>query len=147
MWRRLVTDPLSGTLLDYGRRTYQPPAGLADHVRARDLHCRFPLCRRRAADAELDHTVPWADGGATSEPNLTALCGHHHRLKAHAGWRVEARSDGRMTWTTPTGHRHTTTPHDYRPDAPAEPALRPSRRLQCPTVSTRMIPPFLRPAR
>src|SRR5262249_208428 len=25
-WRRLVTDPLSGQLLDYGRTTYRPPA-------------------------------------------------------------------------------------------------------------------------
>ena len=63
VWRRLVTDPLSGTLLDYGRTTYHPPAGLADHVRARDVYCRAPGCRRRAADAELDHIVAWSDGG------------------------------------------------------------------------------------
>jgi hypothetical protein len=118
VWRRLVTDPLSGTVLDYGRATYHPPAGLADHVRARDLHCRFPLCRRRAADAELDHTLAWAAGGETSAANLRALCGHHHRLKGHAGWRVEAHPDGRLTWTTPTGHRHTTAPHDYGSDSP-----------------------------
>src|SRR5262249_16363841 len=34
-WRRLVTDPLSGTLLDFGRTTYRPPVGLPDFVRAR----------------------------------------------------------------------------------------------------------------
>ena len=73
VWRRLVTDPLSGTLLDYGRTTYHPPAGLADHVRARDVYCRFPGCRRRAADAELDHVIAWSDGGTTSENNLAAL--------------------------------------------------------------------------
>jgi len=72
VWRRLITDPLSGTLLDHGRTTYHPPTGLADHVRARDVHCRFPGCRRRAADAELDHITPWSDGGTTSEPNLSA---------------------------------------------------------------------------
>jgi hypothetical protein len=26
VWRRLVTDPLSGTVLGYGRTTYHPPA-------------------------------------------------------------------------------------------------------------------------
>ena len=36
----------------------------------------------------------------------------------HAGWRVEPHPDGRLTWITPTGHRHTTEPHDYRPDPP-----------------------------
>ena len=117
VWRRLVTDPLSGTLLDHGRTTYHPPAGLADHVRARDAHCRFPGCRRRAADAELDHITAWSDGGTTSEPNLAACCTTHHRLKTHAeGWHVHAHPDGRLTWTTPTGHRHTTEPHDYRPE-------------------------------
>ena len=127
IWHRLITDPLSGTLLDHGRTTYHPPTALADHVRARDVHCRFPGCRRKAADAELDHVVAWSEGGTTSEPNLAAYCTHHHRLKTHAeGWHVHAHPDGRLTWTTPTGHQHTTQPHDYRPEpAPsrtAEPA-------------------------
>jgi hypothetical protein len=38
-WRRLVTDP-AGRLIDYGRRIYQPPPALADHVVARDRTCR-----------------------------------------------------------------------------------------------------------
>ena len=62
--------PLSGTLLNHGRTTYHPRAGLADHVRARDVYCRAPGCRKRAADAELDHVVAWSDGGTTSEQNL-----------------------------------------------------------------------------
>ena len=106
VWRRLVTDPLSGTLLDYGRATYHPPVGLADHVRARDVYCRAPGCRRRAADAELDHVVAWSDGGTTCENNLRSYCTGHHRLKTHApGWRVRAHPDGGLTWITPTGHR------------------------------------------
>ena len=120
VWRRLVTDPLSGTLLDHGRTTYHPPAGLADHVRARDVYCRAPGCRRRAADAELDHVIAWSDGGTTSEQNLRSYCTGHHRLKTHApGWRVQAHPDGSLTWTTPTGHRHTTRAYDYRPEPPS----------------------------
>ncbi|MGH3515159.1 MAG: DUF222 domain-containing protein [Pseudonocardiaceae bacterium] len=57
-WRRLLTDPVSGALLDHGRATYAPPAGLADFVRARDVYCRHPICGQRAASADLDHTVP-----------------------------------------------------------------------------------------
>jgi hypothetical protein len=78
--RRLITDPLSGTVLDHGRTTYHPPAGLADHVRARDLHCRGPRCPRPATTCELDHHLPYPQG-ATAEPNLTALCKLHHDLK------------------------------------------------------------------
>ncbi len=117
VWRRLVTDPQSGALLDHGRTAYHPPAALADFVRARDVHCRFPTCRRRAIDAELDHAVRFPDG-PTSEPNLWGGCTHHHTLKHRAGWQVTLHDDGRLTWTTPTGHTYTSWPHDYRPDPP-----------------------------
>ncbi len=116
-WRRLLTDPQSGVLLDHGRTTYTPPAGLADFVRARDVVCRFCTCGQPAARADLDHTVAYADGGPTSDRNLYAGCRHHHLGKTHApGWHVEQHDDGRITWTTPTGHSYTSHPHDYRPD-------------------------------
>jgi len=51
-----------------------------------------------------------------SETNLAAYCLHHHKLKTDADWKVQAHPDGRLTWTTPTGHRHITTPHDYGPE-------------------------------
>ncbi|MGQ0774514.1 MAG: DUF222 domain-containing protein [Pseudonocardiales bacterium] len=120
-WRRLLTDPASGTLLDYGRTTYTPPAGLADFVRARDLYCRNPICGQRAATADLDHTIPWDGGGTTSEHNLYAACRHDHLMKTHApGWHVDQYPDGRITWTTPTGHTYTSHPHNYRPNPPPD---------------------------
>ena len=115
---RLVVDPLSGTVLDHGRTTYQPPAALADFVRIRDGSCRFPGCRRAAGTTELDHALAWADGGGTSAANPHALCLHHHLLEHHTGWRIRTHPDGRLTWITPTGHRHITRPHDHRPDPP-----------------------------
>ena len=116
-WRRLLTDPVSGALLDYGRTTYTPPAGLADFVRARDVYCRNPICRQRAATADLDHTIAWNDGGTTCQHNLWAGCRHDHRLKTFApGWTVDQYPDDRITFTTPTGHSYTSHPHDYRPD-------------------------------
>ncbi|WP_344420796.1 HNH endonuclease signature motif containing protein [Pseudonocardia ailaonensis] len=115
VWRRLVTDPLSGALLDHGRTTYRPPKALADFVRARDQVCRMPICRRRAVDAELDHPVRWADGGETSEQNITLHCKLHNLLKEQQGWEVLGHTDGSVTWITPTGHGHTSRPYDYRP--------------------------------
>ncbi len=119
VWRRLVFDEESGALLDHGRRTYRPPAALADHVRARDVYCRSPLCRRRALDCELDHTVPFPTG-PTAEPNLTDECGLHHVEKHAPGWSVLQHPDGRLDWITPTGHTYTSEVHDYRP-LPAPP--------------------------
>lgn len=111
-WTRLVSDPVSGTLLEHGRTTYTPPAGLADHVRARDQLCRGPHCTRRIQD--LDHHLPWGQDGQTREPNLYGLCKHHHQLKDAPGWQVLAHPDRTLTWISPCGRRHTTAPYDYR---------------------------------
>jgi hypothetical protein len=102
-WRRFITDPQTGVLLDYGRQTYEPPQGLIDFLIARDRTCRFPGCRRSAALSDLDHAQSWEDGGTTSLDNLGALCRRHHQLKTHGGWKIESRADGSCTWTSPLG--------------------------------------------
>ncbi|HST49860.1 DUF222 domain-containing protein [Jatrophihabitans sp.] len=43
-WRRLLTDPDTGALLDIGRDTYRPAQRLRDFVQARDGVCCFPTC-------------------------------------------------------------------------------------------------------
>jgi Domain of unknown function (DUF222)/HNH endonuclease len=102
-WRRFITDPQTGVLLDYGRQTYEPPQGLIDFLIARDRTCRFPGCRRSAALSDLDHAQSWEDGGTTSLDNLGALCRRHHQLKTHGGWKIESRADGSCAWTSPLG--------------------------------------------
>ena len=102
-WRRFITDPQTGVLLDYGRQMYEPPQGLIDFLIARDRTCRFPGCRRSAALSDLDHAQSWDDGGTTSLDNLGALCRRHHLLKTHGGWSIESRADGSCTWTSPLG--------------------------------------------
>ena len=77
-WKRFVTDPVSGVLLDYGRETYEPPQDLQDFLIARDRTCRFPGCRQPAHLSDLDHAIPWESGGKTSADNLGALCRRHH---------------------------------------------------------------------
>jgi hypothetical protein len=116
--KRLVYDPLSGALLDHGRTTYRPPAALADFVRARDVYCRSPICRRRAIDAELDHVVPYPKG-PTSADNMAGYCVHDHHMKHAPGWQVRAHDDGGIEWITPTGHSYLSHRYDYRPDQPA----------------------------
>lgn len=86
-WKRFITDPQTGNLLDYGRQSYEPPQALIDFLIARDRTCRFPGCRRSAALSDLDHATSWETGGTTSPENLGALCRRHHRLKN--SWRLE----------------------------------------------------------
>jgi len=105
-WRRFITDPSSGALLDYGRESYQPPQELIDFLIARDRTCRFPGCRQSAARADIDHAEAWEDGGETSAANLGALCRRHHRMKTHGGWNLTSNEDGSCNWESPDGHRY-----------------------------------------
>lgn len=89
---------------------YVPSTALADFVRCRDLTCRAPGCDRPAAHCDLDHTIPWADGGATHASNLKTLCRTHHLLKTFWGWRDEQLPDGTVIWRLPDGHTYVTTP-------------------------------------
>ncbi len=100
-WKRFITEPQTGNLLDFGRESYEPPQHLKDFLIARDRTCRFPGCRRSALLSDLDHAESWESGGSTSPENIGALCRRHHRLKTHDGWRIQSFSDGSCTWTSP----------------------------------------------
>jgi Domain of unknown function (DUF222) len=131
-WRRLLTEPASGALLDYGRTAYKPPAALADFVRARDKTCRFPGCTRAAQRCELDHRIPYPVG-PTSADNLDALCTHHHQLKHRSNWTGERLSNGDYQWTSPAGHTYT-----QRAEPILEPVVEPGLAL----VGNADPPPF-----
>ena len=104
-WRRFITDPLTGNLLDYGRTTYVPPQALVDFIVARDRRCRFPGCRQPARVCDIDHAIPWEEGGETSKENLGLLCRRHHRMKTHGGWKLISFADGSCEWISPEGKR------------------------------------------
>ena len=104
-WKRFITDPITGNLLDYGRQTYTPPQQLVDFIVARDQVCRFPGCRQPSRVCDIDHAIPWDEGGTTTPGNLGLLCRRHHRLKTHGGWKLESFPDGSCIWSTPTGEK------------------------------------------
>ena len=58
---------------------YVPSQALADFVRCRDLTCRWPGCDEPAVHCDLDHTIPYAQGGATHAANLKCYCRTHNR--------------------------------------------------------------------
>ncbi len=89
---------------------YTPSGTLADFVRCRDLTCRAPGCDRPAAQCDVDHTIPYAQGGATHASNLKCLCRLHHLMKTFHGWRDEQLPDGTVIWRLPDGHTYVTTP-------------------------------------
>jgi hypothetical protein len=110
-WRRLLTDPATGQVLERGRVTYRPGADLTGTVIARDVTCRFPGCRVPAAQCDLDHVTPFdptrSAAEQTTAENLQALCRRHHRLKTHTSWAVARDpATGTTTWTSPTGRTY-----------------------------------------
>lgn len=108
--RPILTDPVTGAMLRYGRKTRRVPADLAGWLRIRDGRCRFPGCEKRAANSDIDHTVACDDDGCTDHDNLAHLCRHHHRLKHNTAWRMWQRADGVIRWRSPAGRWHDTHP-------------------------------------
>jgi hypothetical protein len=92
---------------------YHPSRKLAHLIRARNATCTAPGCRRPAARCDLDHTVPWDQGGRTCECGLAPLCRHHHRCKQAEGWRLEQPEPGVLVWRTPSGRSYATTSTAY----------------------------------
>jgi len=118
-WRRLLTDPADGTLLERSSRAYRPGAVLGAHVIARDVTCTFPGCVRPAGTSELDHIAPYratATGGDVGPPqttasNLHAVCKRHHDLKTRGLWKVTRDLPGGGTaWTSQLGITYVTHP-------------------------------------
>jgi hypothetical protein len=111
IWKRVVTDPLTGRAIEATAGTYQVPAGMAEQVKARDGTCRAPGCEIPAGRADLDHCQEWrpdGTGGPTAETNLAALHRGHHNLKTAGLWDSDQSPDGTLRWTTATGRTVTT---------------------------------------
>jgi len=126
-WTRLLTDPENGSIIAMSSTKYRPPADLAAAVRMRDGICRHPGCSRPARQCEIDHSVAWKHGGATSLTNLECVCKKDHRGKhfelidpngniVGTAMKVEHVRDefgnpnGVIRWTTATGHAYLSEP-------------------------------------
>lgn len=108
-WLRLFTDPLKGHVVAVD--TYHPSDGLRRLLRARDQHCRWPGCMARAHRSDVDHTIPWSEGGKTEYGNLAHLCRRHHTLKGAPlsrarQWKVVQARPGVLAFTSPMGREY-----------------------------------------
>jgi hypothetical protein len=89
---------------------YVPSQALADFVRCRDLTCRWPGCDQPAINCDLDHTIPYAQGGPTHAGNLKCYCRTHHLVKTFFGWTEQQLPDGTLILTSQAGQTYVTTP-------------------------------------
>ena len=125
-WRRLVTEPVDGHLLDYGTKTYLPEP-LRRFVLARDGGCRNPGCTTRAASRmQMDHAEEFPTG-ASDTANCGALCTTCHQLKT-AGYAdiTNSLADGSCDWTTAWGQTIHVPPRSVLPTEPDPPPVVPA---------------------
>ena len=109
-WRRWVTDPIDGHLLDDGDRRF-PGARLRRYLKARDPRCDMPPCGR-VARTDADHTPAYRDTHTTSAATMSTACTTHNRTRDAAGWIAEG--DGQ--WRSPLGRIYQTRRHQPLPN-------------------------------
>jgi hypothetical protein len=119
-WRRMVTDPVTGHLLDYGRTVYLPSA-LTDFVRQRDGRCIIPYCERPARRCQVDHGIPYPKGPSTAV-HCGLLCDRHHPLKTEGYEHIDLdETSGWVHHRTAWGQVLEVCGHPYLPDWDDEP--------------------------
>ncbi len=135
VWRRIVTDPVTGAALDVTTHRYRPTAAMAQTVAALDAICRAPGCTTSAHRCDVDHDRPWP-AGPTRISNLSAKHRRHHNHKTRGTWRATTDPDGTILWRTLSGRTYLTRRHDYD-----DPLARPVTDTELDAATTRSPPP------
>ena len=111
----VTLDPVTTDPCDHRHETsrHDPGVRLRHLAQVRHATCTSPVCRRPAAQCDLEHNIPYETGGRTCLCNTGPKCRHDHRLKQHPGWTVDQLPDGTFRWTTPAGRSYDTEPTRY----------------------------------
>ncbi len=108
-WRYTVVDTETGQMVRTGTTRRRPTTAQRRTIESRDVTCVFPGCRMPASQCDLDHRIPWSQGGPTTVDHLAPLCRHDHITVRHnAGWTYRCRPNGDYIWTSKLGHEYTT---------------------------------------
>ena len=104
----ITIDPVTTDPCDHRHEAggHDPGARLRHLSQVRHATCTSPVCRRPAAQCDLEHNTPYEAGGRTCLCNTGPKCRHDHRLKQHPRWRVDQLPDGTFRWTTPAGRTY-----------------------------------------
>jgi hypothetical protein len=111
----ITIDPITTDPCDHRHEAKGHDAGvkLRHLSQIRHTSCTSPVCRRPAAQCDLEHNIPYETGGRTCLCNTGPKCRHDHRLKQHPRWKVDQLPDGTFRWITPAGRTYTTEPTRY----------------------------------
>ncbi|WP_425864570.1 DUF222 domain-containing protein [Arthrobacter sp. TWP1-1] len=137
---RLLVDPISNIPLEAAMDSYRITKSMRTMLRIRDEYCQFPGCNAKASTSEVDHMKAFSAGGKSTAANLEHLCRRHH-LRKHfkddknrygqrrsineperhslrfRGWTPRRETDGRVSWTSPSGRYCPPEPEHHQPPA------------------------------
>lgn len=80
VFERVVFGP-GNRVIELGIRQRFFTGGLRRAIELRDRHCQWPGCHEPASRCEVDHRIPYAAGGHTTQHNGRLLCRFHNRLR------------------------------------------------------------------
>jgi hypothetical protein len=106
-WRYTVSNPDTGDLIHTGVTNRRPDAAQRREIEAAYPTCVFPGCRMPAVGCDIDHRIPWSEGGPTATSHLAPCCRHDHVTVRHrCGWTYERLPNGDHEWTSRLGHTY-----------------------------------------
>jgi len=103
-FRRVITDPVRGVIVDMDRRTYRPTRAQRDWLILQHGTCARDGCTRLALEADIDHEVEWSRRGTTDLRLLRPLCPPDHGRRHMTTFVYRSRDNGTVEVTTPTGY-------------------------------------------
>lgn len=121
VFRRVIVDPIRSVVIDMDRRSRHATQAQRDWLVLQHGTCSRDGCNRLALDADIDHRIPWAQGGRTNLEDLRPLCPRDHRTRHQTRTVFRSRPDGSVEVTTPTGFRTAAPPPEARAADPGPP--------------------------
>lgn len=114
VFRRVIVDPIRSVVVDMDRRSRHATQAQRDWLILQHGTCARDGCNRLALDAEIDHRLPWAQGGKTDLEELRPLCPRDHVARHRTRAVYRSRPDGSVQVVTPTGFRSAAPPPESR---------------------------------
>ncbi|MDL9980628.1 DUF222 domain-containing protein [Microbacterium candidum] len=114
VFRRVITDPVTGTVVDMDRRARIATPAQREWLTLAYATCAVDGCEHPAADSDIDH---WLDyhgpyAGRTNLGNLNPFCGNDHVLKTRSKLRFVRGPDGTVRIQSPVLTRGTSMSED-----------------------------------
>ena len=100
---RVLTDPITGSVVAFDDRFRFLPASLRRAVRLVDGACTAPWCNASAHGAQGHHPDEWQNSHDTSLDNSALLCGPDHALVHNTRWTMRKLPTGEKEWVSPCG--------------------------------------------